>query len=85
MYGPRRPSRILNDSRFVLGITLTDFGFSVGIFVVLARFLNETPYALMSFVGAVLFCLVLIPIRIKHREHIIRDLLAKTLARGRFS
>ncbi len=84
MFGPRKPSRILNDSRFVLGLTIIDFVAGVGVFIILARVLNETPYDALSFLGAILFCALLIPIRIKHREHIVRDYVSKVLSRGRF-
>lgn len=84
MFGPKKPSRILNDSRFVFGLSLMDFAAAVCVFVILARLLNDTPYAALSFLGAVIFCVLLIPIRIKHREHIIRDLISHILSRGRF-
>jgi hypothetical protein len=84
MYGPKRPSRLLNDSRFVLGLNAVDFSASVGVFVMSAQFLNETPYAILSIIFAALFCAAMIPIRMKHRDRICRDTLLLILTRGRF-
>ncbi len=84
MFGPRMPSRVLNDSRFVLGLTLPDFVAVISSFVVFARILDETPYAPLSFLGALLVGAVLLPMRLRHREHILRDLAVRILNRGRF-
>ena len=75
MYGLRRASRILNDKRFVFSLSIKDFVGVLTVFVVLSAALDNTPYALMAFVGAILFALILAPIRIKHRDHYIRDLM----------
>lgn len=79
MLTPQRPSRILNDSGFLLGLSLTDFVGGVAVFVILASVLNETPYAVLSFIGAIFFCGILIPIRHRHRNKIIRDFFSRRL------
>lgn len=85
MFGSRKPSRILNDSKFILGLTIIDIGAAVLIFVFLARLLDDSPYAILSFLGAFVFCAALIPIRYKHREKTIRDFLMSIFCRGRIS
>jgi hypothetical protein len=84
MFGPRLPSRVLNDSRFVLGLTLPDFVIVIASFVLFSRILNDSPYAPLSFIGAALVGGILLPIRLRHREHILRDLTVWILSRGRF-
>ncbi len=73
MYGFRKCSRILNDKRFVFSLSMKDFIGIVAVFVILSSILDDTPYALLAFVGAVVFGVGLSPIRIKHRDHFIRD------------
>jgi len=79
----RVPSRVLNDSRFILNLGIADFAAGLGIFVVLSRILENTPYAMASFAGAILFWVGILPVRLGHRPHAVRDYLTMLVSRGR--
>ena len=83
MYGHRIPSRHLNDGRFLLGLSLMDFSTGVGIFALTSKLLESTRFGLLSFVITLGFWVVLIPIRLKYRRKIIRDVLVHFLTLGR--
>ena len=75
MYGPRQPSRVLNNSRFFLSLGLSDFMAAVAVFVIASRILDGTPYTLLAAVAPLALCALLIPLRFKYRRKIIRDAL----------
>ena len=82
MYGVKLPSRNLNDNGFILGLTFSDFIFGLLLFAVCSRFLEETHLAGFSFLIAIGFWLILIPIRLKYRKKIIRDYIMSFLTNG---
>ncbi len=82
MYGFKLPSRNLNDNGFILGLTFLDFVFGLMLFALVSRFLEHTKLAALSFGVAILFWLILIPIRLKYRKKIIRDSITAVISGG---
>jgi len=61
---------------------MKDFFGILSVFVFLSAILDDTPYALLAFVGAFITAAILSPIRIKHRDRFVRDSVIYFLLRG---
>ncbi len=85
MFGERLPSRHLNDNRFILGLTIVDFGCGIIVFVLASRLLENTRIAPLGFLVPLAFWVFLIPIRIKYRRKVIRDFIIHALTKGNVS
>lgn len=73
------PSRILNDQRGLFGLWLSDFFGAFFVFILSYLLLEESPYELVSIPSAVVFLVVLSPIRLRTRKHIVRDFLSSLI------
>lgn len=75
----KRPNRILNESRFVLGLHFKDFTFGILVFALSAKLLENTRFGILSIPITLLFFSVLVPIRLNYRPKIIRDTISYIL------
>lgn len=76
-----QPSRLLNDPRGFLGLTLIDLAAGVFVFMSVSLLLDESGWALISIPMAILFLIALSPIRLTTRRKIIRDTLTWLISR----
>lgn len=67
------PSRLLNDDRGVFGLSFSDFAAAIAVFMLSTKCLEGTGYELVAVPLAVLVLVVLSPIRLSTRRHILRD------------
>lgn len=83
MYGPKLPSRILNDDKVWMGLNFEDLGGAFLVFIILSKLLTGTPYIPIAFAAPLLAVAVLAPIRATKRRKIIRDYLTTKITNGR--
>lgn len=69
------PSRILNETPNILGLSLNDMAVISIVYLVSLLILNLFQLEILAGLIAILSALILIPIRLKYRRHIIRDFL----------
>lgn len=74
-----KPSRLLNEKRGFLGLSMIDFGAAIGVFVLSTSLLEGSKYQIVSFFLAAALLLILSPVRLKTRRKILRDLLSYQL------
>lgn len=67
------PSRLLNDTRNIFGLTMTDFASGVAVFVFTSLCLDGTGFEIASFPIALSSLVPLVPLRLTTRRKIIRD------------
>lgn len=77
----RVQSRLLNDKRFALGLSLKDFVIVMVLFLILARTLEDTAYGGVAFLIAALFGACFIPLRSRHRHGVIRDYVCDSVSK----
>ncbi len=73
-----KPSRILNESSQILGLTVTDLIFVMSAYVFFQLILFPFHLEMFALLIAIFLVILLIPIRLKYRRHIIRDFLMST-------
>ncbi len=68
-----QPSRVLNDQRRIFGLGLNDFAAAIVIFMGGSWVFEGSGYELLSIPAAVLFLVILSPVRLSTRRKVIRD------------
>lgn len=68
-----QPSRLLNDQRGILGLTLSDFGAGILVFIVSSLILEGGRWDILALPIAILSLLCVIPLRLRTRRNILRD------------
>ena len=72
-YEISNPSRVLNEAPNILGLNLNDMASISIIYLISLLTLNMFQLEVFSGLVAIVCALMLIPIRIKYRRHILRD------------